>query len=702
MNKILLTVLGMTVFFSSCTNRGADENPLLSAYNTPFNVAPFEKIKPGHFTPAFTEAIARHDKEIDSIVNNAAVPTFANTIEALEFSGLLLDEINNIFFNLISSNTNDSLQKISQDVAPLLSQHRDNILLNAKLFQRIKVVYEQRVGLTLNQEQTKLLEETYKRFIRGGAGLNGDQQNELRTINKQLAVLTLRFADNVLAETNSFQLIIDNKNDLAGLPQGIIDAASEAAKDAKLDGKWLFTLHNPSVMPFLQYADNRELRKKIWDAYTMRCNNGNKFDNKIIIDSICNLRLQKAKLLGFKNFAAYSLDDVMAKTPENVYALLMRLWEPAVKVAKQEEAELQAMMDKEGKNQKIEPWDWRYYAEKLRKQKYDLDEEILRPYFELENVKKGVFEVASRLYHLSFIERNDIPKYHPDVVTYEVHDSTGKFLSLLFMDFHPRASKNSGAWMSNYRPQYIRDGKETRPIITVVCNFTKPTQNQPSLLTFEEVSTLFHEFGHALHGMLTRCTYPSLSGTSVARDFVELPSQIMENWAAEPEVMKLFAKHYKTGEVIPAELTNKLNNSKLFNQGFETVEYLAASLLDMDYHVIENSTKIDPLAFEDQSMTKIGLIPQIISRYKSTYFKHIFSTGYEAGYYSYIWAAILDADAFEAFRQHGFFDPATANSFRINVLEKGGTDDPMKLYKQFRGAGPDITPLLKRRGLIKG
>jgi peptidyl-dipeptidase Dcp len=703
MKKISTVIIAVSILLYSCTSpkkdKTATDNPFLQDYGTQFNAPPFEKIKTEHFMPAYTEGFSSLDKEIEAIVKNTSKPDFKNTIEALDFSGNLLMEVNSVFFNLLSANTNDTLQKISQEVAPLIARQQDNIMLNADLFKRVKAVYDEKDKLQLTQEQSKLLTDTYKRFIRGGSGLNAADQQKLREINKQLSTLTLKFADNVLAETNAYKLVIDKKDDLAGLPAGLVETASETAKENKMDGKWIFTLQNPSLIPFLTYASNRDLRKKIWEAYSTRCVNGNANDNKKIIDQIANLRLDKAKLMGYKTYAAFALDDVMAKTPDNVYSLLNKLWVPALKVAKKEAKELQEMMAKDGISGNIEPYDWRYYSEKVRKAKYDLNEEELMPYFELNNVKQGVFDVASKLYGMKFIERKDVPKYHPDAVTYEVIDAAGNYLALLYMDFYTRASKNSGAWMTNFRAQWIQDKKETRPIVSLVLNFPKPTATSPSLLTYDEVTTLFHEFGHGLHGMLSKCTYPGVSGTAVPRDFVELPSQIMENWAGEPEVLKMFAKHYKTGEVIPQNLIDKLNKSSLFNQGFTTVEYLAASILDMDYHIISNKQSIDPIQFETESMKKIGLIPEIISRYKSAYFKHSFSTGYEAGYYSYIWAAILDADAFEAFRKNGLFDKTTADAFRTNILERGGTDDPMKLYKQFRGADPDIKPLLKRRGL---
>lgn len=674
------------------------DNPFFQPYNTPFDIPPFDKIKTEHFAPAIKEAMKLHDEEIEKIANNPETPTFKNTIEALDYSGELFSEVATIFYNLLSANTNSELQALAVELSPLISNHSDNIVMNKKLFERIKKVYEERNKLNLNQEQKRLLEYTYKNFVRNGADLNDKKQKRLRKINEELGVLSLKFSQNILSENNRFKLIIDNPNDLSGLPKNIIDMAAETAKQNGLEGKWVFTLHNPSVMPFLQYADNRALREKIFKAYMNRGNNNDSLDNKQIIKEIINLRLERSKLLGYKSYAYYALEETMAKTPDNVDKLLMQLWKPALKVAKQEAKELQNIIDKEGGNFKLQPWDWRYYAEKLRKQKYDLDEEELKPYFQLENVKNGIFSLVNKLYGLKFVERNDVPKYHPDAICYEVFNEDGSHLGILYMDFHPRESKRGGAWMTNYREQKIKNGKFIYPIISIVGNFTKPTNDVPSLLTWDEVETFFHEFGHALHGLLSKCTYPSLSGTNVPRDFVELPSQIMENWVPEPQVLALFAYHYKTKEIIPQSLIDKIKNSQLFNQGFATVEYLAASLLDMAYHTRETKLNENIMDFEAKYLNKIGLIPEIISRYRTTYFNHIVG-GYSAGYYSYIWSGVLDTDAYQAFKENGIFDKKTADSFRKNILEKGNTDDPMTLYKNFRGAEPSIEPLLKKRGL---
>ncbi|HNQ82692.1 MAG TPA: M3 family metallopeptidase [Bacteroidales bacterium] len=676
------------------------ENPFFAPYGTPFETAAFDRIKNEHFLPAFHEGIRVHDEEIAAIVANPAAPDFENTIVALDRSGDLLAGVSGVFYNLTSANTNDELQSIAKEISPVLTGHYDNILLNAGLFKRIKAVYEQRDNLNLDTEQAMLLEKTYKQFARGGSNLPDDKQATLREINKELSMLSLQFGDNLLAETNAFRLVIDNESDLEGLPAFVRDAAASAAREDSLDGKWLFTLHSPSRIPFLQFSAKRELREKVLKAYANRGNNNNQYDNKEIAAKMASLRVKKANLLGYATHADYILEENMAKNPAAVYDFLDKVWSAALPVAKKEAAELQAMIDAEGGNFKLEAWDWWYYAEKLRKQKYDLDEEALKPYFSLENVRLGMFDVATRLFGITFTERNDIQKYHPEVKVFEVKDTDGSHIGILYMDFFPRASKEGGAWMNNYRDQYMAGDSNVSPVITTVCNFTKPAGDVPSLLTFEEVETLFHEFGHALHGLLSECRYRKLSGTSTPRDFVELPSQIMENWAGDPEVMKLYARHYQTGEVIPQELIDKITASGHFNQGFATVEYMAACYLDMDIHTLKDSSLMDALGFESASMSKIGMMPEIIVRYRVPYFAHIFAGGYSSGYYSYLWAEVLDADAFQAFKETGIFDPATAKAFRDNILSRGGTDDPMKLYKQFRGKEPDVAPMLKRKGLI--
>jgi peptidyl-dipeptidase Dcp len=675
-------------------------NPLLKEYDTPFNVPPFDLIKNEHLIPAFREGIKQQAEIIESIANNPEYPNFENTILAYEYSDYLISEVSGVFYNLLSANTNPELQKIASEIAPEISAHNDNILLNDKLFARIKLIYEKRESFT-NPEQIRLIEEIYKKFVRGGSNLDDTKKARLREINKDLSVLKLKFGENLLAETNGFKLIIEDKKDLSGLPESVISGAYEAGKESGMEGKWVFTLQNPSLIPFLQYSDKRDLREKIWIAYSLRGNNDNENDNKEIIVKILNLKLESAKLLGFNTTANFILDDCMAKKPENVFDFLNKLWKPALDVAKKEEMELQTLIDKEGGNFKLQPWDWRYYSEKLKKEKYDLDEEMLKPYFELENVKKGIFYLANRLYGLNFKKLDNMPKYNDEVQVFEVLDGDDSHIGIYYQDLHPRAGKRGGAWMNNYRDQYIsKDGKNIYPIITNVCNFSRPAGDLPALLTYDEVETLFHEFGHALHGFLSKCTYKSLSGTSVARDFVELPSQINENWVDEPEMLEVYARHYKTGEVIPKDLIEKLDKSSQYGQGFATTEYLAASILDMEYHTLTKDLTVSPMEFEKNILVdKYGLIPEIISRYKSTYFNHIFNSGYTAGYYSYIWAEVLDADAFELFKQKGIFDKATAESFRKNILERGNTEEPMVLYKKFRGAEPSIEPLLKKRGL---
>jgi len=693
---VLFVFAGMLIW--SCSNQ-TGQNPFFTEWNTPFGTPPFDKIKEGHFMPAFEEGMRQGRLEIDAVADNPEAPTFENTMEALEQSGALLTKVNNVFFNLTSAHTNDSLQSIAKTVAPLLSTYRDDILLNEKLFQRIKTLYEQKDDLNLTEEQNMLLEKRYKDFVRGGANLSEEKKARYREINEELSLLTVQFGDNVLKEDNAFELVIDNEDDLAGLPENVITGASDAAKERGHEGKWVFTLHRPSMTPFLQYSEKRDLREKIFKAYINRGNNDNALDNKKILSRIAALRVERAKLLGYKTHAHFILEENMAKEPKNVYDLLYQLWKPALKRAKQEAREFQAMIDKEGGNFDLEPWDWWYYAEKVKKAKYDLDEEMLRPYFKLENVIQGAFIVANKLFGITLEERTDIPKYHDDVNVFEVKDADGSHIGILYTDYFPRASKRGGAWMNNYREQYKIGDKDIRPIISNVGNFSKPTGDKPSLLSFEEVTTLFHEFGHALHGLLSDCSYERISGTAVSRDFVELPSQIMENWAKEPEVMKMYATHYQTGEPIPDDLIEKIKKSGHFNQGFTTGEYLAASFLDMDWHTLTEPKEQDPLKFERLSMRKIGLIPEIVVRYRSPYFRHIFSGGYSAGYYSYIWAEVLDADAFEAFKETSLFDQKTAEAFRTNILEKGGTVDSMVLYKRFRGAEPKIEPLLKRRGL---
>ncbi|TCV15199.1 peptidyl-dipeptidase Dcp [Sphingobacterium alimentarium] len=699
--KSFIPFLVVASMFVGCgsENKLQTDNPLLAAYETPFNVPPFDKIKDEHFKPAYEEALKKHNLEIDTIVNNSEAPTFENTILALENAGSLLSNVATVFSNLNSANTNDSLQALAKELAPQLSAHSDEIKLNAKLFERVKSVYTNKDQFGLDAEDQKLLEETYKSFVRSGANLSDENKEKLKKINAEMSVLTTQFGQNLLAETNAYELVVEKEEDLAGLPEGLKSAAADVAKSKGKEGKWVFTLSNPSVMPFLQYADNRELRKDIWNAYQMRGNNGNDNDNKEILIKIANLRLEKAKLLGYESHAAYVLEEAMAANAANVNQLLSKLWAPAINKAKVEAADIQKEIDAAQDTFKVAPYDWRYYAEKIRVKRFALNEEEIKPYFSLAAVREGAFETANKLFGLSFVALNNVPTYHEEVEVYEVKDKDGSHLGLLYADFFPRESKRGGAWMTSYRKQSTKDGKRVAPVISIVCNFTKPVGDQPALLTFDEASTLFHEFGHALHGLLSNVKYQSLSGTSVSRDFVELPSQIMENWASDAEVLKTYAKHYKTGEAIPDSLIEKMDKAGTFDQGFATTEYLAASLLDLNYHNIKTPITGDVNAFESAAMRKAGLIESIIPRYRSTYFQHIFSGGYSAGYYAYIWAEVLDSDAFAAFKENGLYDQATATSFRKNILEKGGTGNPAELYKLFRGKDPDPIHLMKKRGL---
>ena len=704
--KRIFIPAALVLLMAACnepTKKVTEMNPFFEAYNTPFNVPPFNKIMNKHFLPAIEEGIKQHDAEIRAIAESAQAPDFANTIEALDASGDLLTRVNRVFSNLKEANTNDSLQAIARTVAPLLSQHNDAVNLNVKLFARVKAVYDKREALNLNREQSRLLEETYKAFVRGGSNLSPEKKEELKKVNEELSLLDLQFGDNMLAETNAFKLVIDKKEDLAGLPETIIAGAADEAKANKMEGKWVFTLQKPSWIPFVTYSEKRELREKIYKAMYMRGNNGNEHDNKAVISKIVNGRLKKANIMGFDSWSSFVLDNCMAKTPANVYKLLSQVWTPAIKRAKEEAKDMQDLIAKEGGKFKLESWDWWYYSEKVRMAKYDLDEEQIRPYFELNNVRNGVFAVAGKLYGLTFNRLQNMPVFHPECEVYEVKDGDGSEIGVLYMDFFVRASKKGGAWMTNYREQYMnKDGKNIRPVVSITCNFSKPVGDQPALLSYDDVNTLFHEFGHGLHGLLSQCKYVSLAGTNVARDFVELPSQINEHWASEPEVLNIYARHYKTGEIIPKALVDKIVKSGKFNQGFATVEYLAASILDMDYHTITKARDIDVNQFEKASMDKLGLISEIIPRYKSTYFAHTFSGGgeYSSGYYSYIWAQVLDCDAFQAFVEAGnIFDQKVARSFRSNILERGGTEEAMKEYFNFRGKEPGIEPLLKNRGL---
>lgn len=695
--KNLVIAAAMTCMVCACSQQSTEsENPFFSEFQSPYGSPDFDRIQLADYEPAFLKGIEQQNQEIKAIVENPEAPTFENTIVALDNSGEILNRVSGVFFALTSADTNDELMALESKIAPMLSEHSDNIYLNEALYQRVAKVCEQEKSgaIQLTTEQHYLLEKYRKAFERSGAALDKEKQARLREINKELSTLTIEFSNHVLADNNAFKLVVDKQEDLAGLPEAVIAGAASEAEAQGEKGKWVFTLQESSRTPLLQYAQNRELRKQIYQAYTSLGNRSNENDNKEILKKILTLRVEKAQLMGYDTYAAYVLADNMAKTPENVLDFLHNLWGYSIRNAKKKAAELQQIMDKEGKGEKLEAWDWWYYAEKLRQQKYNLNEDEIKPYFSQEDVQKGLFYVVNKLYGITLTPTDTVPVYNKDVKTYIVNDADGSFLGLFYCDYMPRASKQSGAWMSNFREQ--KEG--VRPLIYNVASFTKPAGDTPSLLTIDEAKTMFHEFGHALHGMLSQCKYQGVSGTAVAQDFVELPSQIMEHWTVEPEVLKVYARHYKTGEVIPDELVAKIENQALFNQGFMTTELLAAALLDMEFHNLTTTEGLDVVAFEKQLMDKLGLIPQIAPRYRATYFRHIMG-GYDAGYYSYLWAERLDADAFEAFKEHGIFDPATAKAFRQNILEKGGSDDPMKLYETFRGAQPSLEPLLKNRGL---
>ena len=666
----------------------------MSEFQTEHGVPPFDKIKLEHYEPAFLKGIEEQNANIDAIVNNSETPTFENVIVALDNSAPILDRVSAIFYNMTDAEKTPGLNELSIKIAPTLSEHSDNISLNQELFKKVNAVYQQKESLKLTTEQERLLEETYKDFVRSGANLSSEKQARLREINKQLSTLGLTFSDNILNENNAFKLYIDKEKDLAGLPEWFRQSAAEEAKADGQEGKWLFTLGNASRLPFLQYSENRPLREQIYKAYINRGNNNDKNDNKKIITDIVSLRLEKAQLLGFDCYSNFVLDNTMAKNSTTVMNFLNNLWSYSLPKAKAEAADLQKIMDKEGKGEKLEAWDWWYYTEKLRKEKYNLEEDEIKPYFKLENVREGAFAVANKLYGITLTKLEGIPVYHPDVEVFEVKDADGSHMGIFYVDYFPRPGKSGGAWMSNYREQQ----GDIRPLVCNVCSFTKPVGDTPSLLTIDEVETLFHEFGHALHGLLTKCNYKGISGTNVVRDFVELPSQINEHWATEPEVLKMYAKHYQTGETIPDSLIEKILNQKTFNQGFMTTELLAAAILDMNLHNLTDTKNLDVLAYEKEAMNQLNLIPEIAPRYRTTYFNHIIG-GYAAGYYSYLWANVLDNDAFEAFKEHGIFDKKTADLFRYNVLEKGNSEDPMTLYKNFRGAEPQLEPMLKNRGM---
>jgi peptidyl-dipeptidase Dcp len=715
-----ISVLLLTMVLFTGLVYGQDENPFFREWETPFQVPPFEQIKNEHFQPAFEKGMAEQQAEIEAIISNSEAPAFENTIVAFDKSGSLLRKVSSVFYSLNSANTNKEMQEIAKTLSPVTTKHADDISLNPLLFKRIRIVFDQKENLGLDPVQMRLLTETYKDFIRAGAGLDQDKQDILRKYNTRIDLLQLTFGQNLLAETNNFKLVLDKETALTGLPVEVIRSAAETAnKDASTKGKWVFTLNNPSITPFMQYSDQRKLKEEIFKAYHNRGNNNNEKDNKIIILELVRLRTDKAILLGYPTWADFALDNRMAKKTANVYKLLGQVWTPSIAKAKDELKQMQQIIDKENGGFSLEDYDWPYYSEKLKKQLYSLDEESVKPFFKLENVLEGVFYVSGKLYGITFTKVEDAPKYFPDVTLYECKDVDGSHLGVVYFDFHPRAEKRGGAWCGSYRPQSYQDGKRVAPVVTVVTNFSPPAAGNPALLTSDEVETLFHEFGHALNGLLKNVRYQGLS--ALPRDFVELPSQIMEHWAFEPEVLKVYAKHYQTGDVIPSAIVKRIVSSSKYGQGFKTTEYLAACYLDMDYHSTQNipdapepidqrgsgkmaTLRMEPnawvLKFEESSMNKIGLIPQISPRYRSTYFQHSMTGGYTAGYYSYIWAEVLDTDAFESFTETGdIFNREIAAKFRKYILEPGGSKDAMQMYLDFRGHEPTIEPLLNNRGL---
>lgn len=695
MQKILFII---TLLFTY--NMTQASNPFLSKYRTPYGTAPFDQIKTEHYEPAFEAGIRQHQQEIDAIVNQRSIPTFENTIEALDRSGDLLTRVSSVFFALLSAESNDEMMEISQRISPKLSEHSNNINLNEGLFQRVKAVYDNREKMNLTPEQTMLLTETYNGFVRSGANLSGADKERYRQLSSELSQLTLTFGQNVLKETNRFSMLLTDETALEGLPQGIIEAAAELAREEGKEG-WLFNLSYPSYVPFMKYSSRRDLREKMYRAYNSRCTGG-EYNNLDIMKRIAEVRLEIARLMGKNTYAEYALERRMAQNSQNVYNLLNQLLEAYTPTALQEVKEVQGFaIGKEGKNITLMPWDWSYYADKLKNAKYDLNDKMLKPYFELENVKKGIFGLATDLYGITFQKNEAIPVYHPEVEAFEVKDADGRMLAILYTDFHPRSGKRSGAWMTEFKGQWReKNGEDSRPHITIVMNFSRPSGNQPALLTYDEVETFIHEFGHALHGMFANTTYPSLSGTNVYRDFVELPSQIMENWLSEKDFLDRFAVHYQSGEKIPAALVQKIRDAGNFNVGYACLRQLSFGLLDMAWHTITAPIDTDVATFEQKATASTQILPTVEGTVTGAQFSHIFSGGYAAGYYSYKWAEVLDADAFALFKERGIFDQETAVSFRKNILEKGGTEPPMELYKRFRGSEPSIEALMKRDGIL--
>ena len=695
MNKTLLTVASaVTVGLSACNS-----NPFLADYTTQYEIPPFEKIKYEHYLPAVEKGIAEQNAEIEAIINNPATPDFENTILALDNSGQLLNKVAYVFFALSESDNTPEMQELNPKISSLFTAHSDNMGMNEALFNRIHAVYNRRDSLNLSTAQLRLLDNYYKNFVRSGALLDEEKKEALKAINQELSNAFISFNENVLNGTNAWELVVENQDELSGLPEGTIATAAEEAKARGKEGKWVFTLHAPSRLAVLTYANNRELREKMWKGYTSLATDSayNNYDN---INKILKLRTRKANLLGFDCFADFAIDNVMAKTTKNAEDLLYKIWTPAIAKVKEEVADMQAYVNAEGNDFKVAPWDYYYYAEKVKAQKFNISEDQVRPYFKLENVVEGMFFVANKLYGITFTELKDAPKYNPEVTVYEVKDAAGEHLAIFMTDYFPRATKRQGAWMSEFKGACNYDSINQRPIIYNVGNFTRPSGDVPALLTLDEVETAFHEFGHGLHGMMTRAAYRGQAGTNVDRDLVELPSQIMEHWAFEPEVLAVYAKHYQTGEVIPTELIEKLNASAKFNQGFATTELAGAALLDIEWHKVNDGNEVNVPEFEAAVAEKLNQPEELTFRYRSTYFKHIFgSNGYAAGYYTYLWAEVLDADGFELFAEKGIFDKETADAFRINILEAGGSEDPMTLYKQFRGQEPNPDALLRNRGL---
>lgn len=707
MTKKLINMIALSVItLASCTSKPEQKpeaespNPFLTEYTTPFQVPPFDQIKNEHYLPAFEAGIAEQQSEIEAIANNTEPATFKNTILPYDKSGQTLSRVSNVFFNLNECLTNDEMVAIAEQVLPMLSKHSDAIMMNPKLFERIDYVFQHCEEMELDDQQIRVVKKYHEDFMRHGAGLPADKQAELSQINEQLSTLSLQFGNNLLKENSGYKLIIEDEKDLAGLPQTSIDAAAEQAKAEGMEGKWVFTLSKPSLIPFLQFADNRDLREKMYKAYYNRGDNNNEYDNKKLINEMCKLRVQKAKLFGYDNYADYVLAVNMAQNSKIVDKFLIDIFNPAQQLAKKELAEMQAITDAEGAGIKLEGWDWWYYAEKLRKAKYDFDENYIKPYLTVDNVRNGMFMAANKLYGITFTQNTNLPIYYPGVETYEVKEANGDFLGILYMDYFPRESKSGGAWCTSFRESgHDINGKKIYPVVSLVMNFTPASGDTPALLTWDETETMWHEFGHSLHAFFSEGLYTRTCG-NVPHDYVEMPSQIMENWVAEPEVIRMYAKHYKTGEVMPDSLIAKIENSALFNQGFMTTELIAASILDMKFHELTEVQDLDVDAFEKQQMDAIGLMPEILLRYRSTNFSHIFNGGYSAGYYAYTWAEVLDKDAFNYFKNSGdLFNPELAASFRKNCLQECGNDEGMVQYRKFRGQDPDYEPYLKARGL---